>query len=69
VKTNDGELIGKKADCKGKGVLSSRQRFWLIVAAFWLQVVVVIFVVMQFKHRVHTPVTDWMNKIIQLFGG
>jgi hypothetical protein len=68
VKTSDGEVIEKKADCKAEVAFSSWQRFWLVVAALWLQAVVVIFVFMQFKQHVHTPVSDWMSKIMHLFG-
>lgn len=65
--TSDEEFPGKKADCKAKVALSYLQRFLPVVAALWLQIIVVIFVFMQVKYHVHTPVTDWVNKIFHLF--
>jgi hypothetical protein len=41
-------------------------RAWL-VAALWLQFVVVIFAVIEIR-RVTTPMTLWLKKILSLFG-
>jgi uncharacterized membrane protein YhaH (DUF805 family) len=68
MKTREGAVIETKADCQGKEGFSSRRRYWLVIAGLWLQIVVVIFIVMHFKHHVHTPVRDWMSRIMQLFG-
>jgi len=58
MKTDDNQPVEKRIDCSGKEVLSSRLRFWLLGAAFWLQAAVIAFVVVEILHRVHTPDTD-----------
>jgi hypothetical protein len=45
--------------------LSRRRRIWLFIAAIWLQIVVVAFLIMQ-VNRISTPMADWMHKIIDL---
>jgi len=45
-----------------------RRRFWLIVAALWLQIVVIVFLGIEIKHQVRTPVAQLGNKIIYLLG-
>ena len=64
----DKELSQRKADCKAGRVLSLQQMFWLILASIWLQVIVIVFIIVEIKHRVITPVTDWVNKMILLLG-
>jgi hypothetical protein len=58
----------KRAEGKAEKVPYSRQRFWLVVAALWLQVMVVAFIVVEIKHRVNTPVTQWVRKALYLLG-
>jgi hypothetical protein len=64
----DKELSQRKANCKSGRALSLRQMFWLVLASIWLQVIVIVFVIVEIKYRVITPVTDWVNKIILLLG-
>ena len=44
------------------------QSFLLLLAALWLQGVVLVSVVLEFKHRVLTPFEDWLKKAIYLLG-
>lgn len=64
----DKELFQQKADCKAERAPSLRQMFWLVLASIWLQVMVILFIIVEIKHQVRTPVTDWVNKMILLLG-
>lgn len=64
----DKELFQRKADCKAERAPSLRQMFGLILASIWLQVMVIVFVIVEIKHRVSTPVTNLVNKTILLLG-
>jgi hypothetical protein len=60
------KLTEKRTDCKAEKALSLRRRFLLVVVSLWLQVMVVIFIVVEIKHRVRTPVTEWVSKAIRV---
>jgi hypothetical protein len=47
---------------------SARRRLYLLMAAVWLQLMVMIFVVIETKRRIHTPLSAWLNKIAYLLG-
>ena len=64
----DKELSQRKDDCKVGRALSLRQMFWLVFASIWLQLIVIVFVIVEIKHGVITPIADWMNKTILLLG-
>jgi uncharacterized membrane protein YccF (DUF307 family) len=64
----DKELLQRKADCKAGGALSLRQMLWLVLASIWLQVIVIVCIIIEIKHRVDTPITDWLNKMLFLLG-
>jgi hypothetical protein len=64
----DTELTRQRADCQEGRVLALRQRSWLVIAALWLQAMVVVFVILETTRRIKTPVTDWMDKIAYLLG-
>jgi hypothetical protein len=56
----------KGMECGAAEGLPCWRRFWLVVAGIWLDVIVLIFVVMQVS-RLKTPVVDWVDKSIDLF--
>jgi hypothetical protein len=58
----------QRASCHLARVHTLGQRYWLVLAAVWLQVTVIAFVILETNSRVMTPVTDWMNKIVYLLG-
>jgi hypothetical protein len=64
----DKALLQRKAACKAGRALSLRQLLWLVLASIWLQGIVIVFVIVEIKRRVLTPVTDWVNKMILLLG-
>ena len=68
MKTDDKELTENGPECKAKKALSSWEKIWLIIAALWLQVMVVVFVVTEIRHRDRTPITEWVNKMTHLLG-
>jgi hypothetical protein len=47
--------------------LFGSQRFRLIVAGAWLQLMIATFVTVQFE-RVQTPVSSWLTRILHLVG-
>ena len=63
----DKELLQRKAGCKVGRTLSLRQMLWLVLASIWLQVIVIVFVIVEIKWVI-IPVTDWVDKIILLLG-
>lgn len=64
----DTELTTQRADCQAERVSAFGQKFWVVIAALWLQVMIVVFIILETKRRVQTPVSDWMNKIVYLLG-
>jgi hypothetical protein len=48
-------------------IFSRWKGFCLVLAALWLQAVVVICIVLEIN-RVHTPVSEWLKRTINLLG-
>jgi hypothetical protein len=46
----------------------SWRRLWLLLASLWFTGVVIAFVVVEIKHQVHTPLRDWLQRILLLLG-
>jgi hypothetical protein len=40
----------------------------LFLLGLWLQIVVIVFVVLQLKRSVQTPPRDWLTRMMQLLG-
>lgn len=60
------ERTGGKTGAGAVGAsLPRRKKVGLVLAAIWLQIVVLVFVVVQVS-RLTTPVSDWMDKILDL---
>ncbi|MGH7827001.1 MAG: hypothetical protein ACREQ7_17740 [Candidatus Binatia bacterium] len=57
----------RRVQAISKQVLSWKS-LWLLATAVWLQGVVIIFIVLVVQRGVQTPVTDWLNKAIDLLG-
>ena len=68
MKANKEEPPRQKADSKFGNPRFLWRRFWLIVAALWLQIVVIAFLGIEIKHQVRTPIAQLGNKIIYLLG-
>ena len=65
MKTNVKWVSGKTREYEvGEGV-PRWERVWLIVAAIWLQIIVVAFLVVQVS-RVETPIVDWLDRLTGL---
>lgn len=60
------EARWQKASIQPESSPSRQQKFWLVLAGLWLQVVVFIFVVVEMQRRIHTPIHDWVQRIILL---
>jgi len=45
------------------------RRCCLVVAALWLQIVVIVFIGIEMQHRVNTPIAQWWSKVIHLLLG
>ena len=43
------------------------RRFWLVLASLWLMVMVIAFVVINILYRVHTPISDWVQRLFVVF--
>jgi hypothetical protein len=56
----------QKASVQSEGDHALQQKFLLVLAGLWLQVVVLIFVVIEIQSTTHTPVRDWVKRIILL---
>jgi len=44
------------------------RRFWLTLASLWCTGTVIVFVVLEIKHWVQTPIGDWLPRILRLLG-
>ena len=67
--TSDGkEFDVQGVDSGAEKAPARRQRYLLLAAAVWLQIMVVIFIVVQIRDRVHTPTGRWLNKTMMLLG-
>jgi hypothetical protein len=60
------ESCWQKASIQPESSPSRQQKFWLVLAGLWLQVVVFIFGVVEMQRRLHTPIRDWVQRIILL---
>jgi hypothetical protein len=67
MKANKEEPTQQRADSKSETPRFLWRRFWLVVAALWLQIVVIIFGI-EIKYQVRTPIDQLGNKIICLLG-
>jgi hypothetical protein len=63
-----GEPVGQSSDWNLLGPNSSRHRLWPVAASLWLQLMVIIFIVLE-TSRIKTPIADWVPKAIRLIGG
>ena len=68
MKANKEEPTRQKADSKSENPRFLWRRFWLVVAALWLQIVVIVFTGIEIKYQVRTPLAQLGNKIIHLLG-
>ena len=68
MKANKEELTQQKADSKSETPRFLWRRFWLVVSALWLQIVVIVFLGIEIKHQVLTPIDQLGAKIIRLLG-
>jgi hypothetical protein len=68
MKANKEEPTQQKADSKSENPRFLWRRFWLVVSALWLQIVVIVFLGIEIKHQVRTPIAQLGNKIIYLLG-
>jgi hypothetical protein len=68
MKANKEELTQQKADSKSENPRFLWRRFWLVVSALWLQIVVIIFIGIETKYQVRTPIDQLGNKILCLLG-
>jgi len=68
MKANKEESTQQKANSKSENSCFLWRRFWLIVAALWLQIVVIVFLGIEIKHQVRTPIAQLGSKIIYLLG-
>jgi hypothetical protein len=59
------ESTEERVSCQSEGTPSSKQDFWIVIAAFWLFAIVLVFVAIQIS-RTSTPISDWANKMIHL---
>jgi hypothetical protein len=44
------------------------RRFWLTLASLWFTGVIIVFVVLEIRRQVLTPVHDWLPRILLLLG-
>ena len=63
---NDTGLTEHRTNCRAGRARPGRRRLWLVVSALWLQVMVIVFVIVQIQQQVHTPVTEWLSKAVRL---
>jgi len=66
--TKNKQTLSEQIGELNAGEASRRQKVWLFVAALWLEVMVVVFVVVEINRRVRTPLSDWVNRMILLLG-
>jgi hypothetical protein len=52
--------------CPTDHALAYWRRFWLALAALWLTVVNIAFVVISIKRDVHLPLSEWLQKTLLL---
>lgn len=67
--THDKEPALRKTEGGVEETHASPKKLWLVVAALWLQVIVVVFVVSEIKQPGRTPFTTWVRKAIHLLTG
>ena len=63
-----GDPVEQTSDWNLKGPTPSTRRLWPIAASLWLQLMVIIFVVVE-TSRIKTPIADWVNKALRLISG
>jgi hypothetical protein len=68
MKANKEEPTQQKAESKSENPRFLWRRFWLVVAALWLQIVVLVFIGIETKYQVRTPIAQLGAKIIRLLG-
>ena len=68
MKANKEEPTQQKADSESENPRFLWRRFWLVVAALWLQIVVIVFLGIEIKHQVLTPIDQLGSKIVRLLG-
>ena len=66
MKTNVKWVSGKTREYEVREELPRWERIWLVVAAIWLQTIVLAFLVVQVS-RVKTPIVEWSDKVMALF--
>jgi dolichol-phosphate mannosyltransferase len=62
------QLRVREAGLLSSAAISPLRRVWSVIATLWLQLMVVVFVVVEIKRRVHTPALNWVTKIHHLLG-
>jgi hypothetical protein len=68
MRTRNKVLTAQNNSQKSPHALSPSRSFWIVVAALWLQGVVMVSILLEIKRHVHAPANEWLEKIIDLLG-